>query len=52
VSPADEVEDDGTDSFLPPFANAENKALDGDIRVCSTNPPRANICFQSLNPKP
>ena len=23
-------------SFLPPFANAENRALDAHIRVCST----------------
>ena len=35
---ADEVDDDTVDTFLPPFANAENKALDAEIRV-RTNPP-------------
>lgn len=52
-SPTDEVEDDGVDSFLPPFANAENKALDAEIRVRSPrrpSPPHDGFCISCLRP--
>lgn len=35
ISTADDAEGEDEPSFLPPFANAENRALDAQIRVSS-----------------
>jgi hypothetical protein len=57
-SPTDDVDnDDGVDSFLPPFANSENKALDAEIRVRTALAPnvppssllRSPFCFDPDN---